>query len=82
MTLDAAKNSDTHIALYVPQAQRVIFAAGEQQLRQHRMELELIDGMTMSDVVLGALMLNYVEDAYDTAVASCRQHWVPSYRVI
>lgn len=46
------------------------------------MELELIDGMTMSDVVLGALMLDYVEDAYDAAVASCRQHWVSGDRVI
>lgn len=32
MTLYAAKNGDTDIALYVPQAQRVILAAGEQQL--------------------------------------------------
>jgi len=51
----------------------MILAAREQQLQLVWMKLELIDGLSVSNVVANRLVLFNVNDAYDAAVTSCRK---------
>lgn len=51
MPFDAAKYRHAHIRFDVPQPQRMVFAGRQQQMRFFRIEFQLVDGVTVANVV-------------------------------
>lgn len=70
MSLDASKDCDAHVTLYVPQSYGVIFTPREQQLQLMRMELQFIDRLSVTNVIPHSFVLFDVNDAYDATITS------------
>ena len=50
MTFDPSENGDTSVSTDVPQPHVVIFTGGEQNVRLHVVEGEMVDGVAMACV--------------------------------
>lgn len=75
MPLHAAKDGDAHVGHDVPQPKRVVLASREQQVGIPRVELDLVDGVTVTDVMLNAGHGRGLEDPDHAAGASHGEEW-------
>lgn len=70
MSLHSAQDGNAHVALDVPQSYRMILAARQQKLQLVRMELQLVNGLSVADVVAHRLVLLDINNPDDSAVSS------------
>ena len=64
MTLDTSEDCDAMVSLDVPQPEVVVFGDGEEEVGVLRVELQLVDALTVAHEVLDTAHRCRAEDPY------------------
>ena len=82
VALDAAIDGDAVVGLDVPQSQVMIFGHGKEQVGIARMELELVNALPMTHVVLDAVHTGWTEHSDDPPGPGRGQDGLASVRFV